>query len=167
MGRIGLAAAILIAGTTGGFADPLDHFLDGMLNGCQMSGEFDHFKTSLAERAMGTGKTYIPAEIRDAVGRASVREESEYYEVNVPLSGTWHGLPVRAIGFSFGKENGIHAWGVEFAASAAEVKRVFGPTLARSRKIFMSGDDADMLSPDAIDIINRGGVVSYICDMST
>ena len=110
MRSVGFAVLLFIFSAISAEAQPLDGFLSGMLRGCQMPPEFDDFMKSLAERASGRGKTRIPPQIHAAIGRATIHDRREHYEVAIPFTGTWRNLPVRQMTFFLGKDNGIYGW---------------------------------------------------------
>ncbi|PLX35853.1 MAG: hypothetical protein C0606_17305 [Hyphomicrobiales bacterium] len=167
MRTIWFAALFLAAGATAATAQSLDGFLGGMLNGCQMSSEFEDFTQSLADEAAGSGMIRVPPRVKDAIGGADIQDREDHYLISVPVTATWKGLPLSGITYFLGKENGIYGWQVLFAATAEQVDATFGADEKRSRAILLKNDPMGAFSPDSVKIGKTSdGVPYFLCDLS-
>lgn len=69
------------------------------------------------------GKLKVPAAYRDQVGNPSMHRDKEVYEAHIPLSGTWHGLPVRELTVYARPESEGGFW-ITFDADQSDVLKV-------------------------------------------
>ncbi|MBV5264512.1 hypothetical protein [Pinisolibacter aquiterrae] len=143
-----------------------DGFLEGMDDGCRQSPAFQAFEQSLVARhtppiRRGT-KIAAPADLAAAIGPAAAVDKGEWVEVSVPLDGTWRGVAVKRFVFSLGKENGIHAWAVEFAAPAEAVTATFAERVKRSNAA-MAVEYAEIEASTGLDLDGRAALY---CDLS-
>lgn len=69
------------------------------------------------------GKLEVPAAYRDQVGKPSLHRDKEVYEAHIPLSGTWHGLPVRELTVYARPESEGGFW-ITFDAPSSQVLKV-------------------------------------------
>ncbi|MGU3536793.1 hypothetical protein [Methylobacterium sp. A54F] len=154
----------------------LDPLLGKLLSDCDGSKSFDQFRRSIAARHGhdASGKRLDPnapimasAEIKSAMGPITSVNKGEYTEVNVPLSGTLRSLPVSAVDFVFGNENGINMASVRFATSRSEVVKVIGRDVARAKRLLRQRVRAGETGADqsaTIDI--KDGQGRLVCDTS-
>lgn len=163
-GLFGLVAAGTSPAAMAGAS--FDAFLEGVDDGCRASPAFVTFEQGLVARftppKRGDAAIPTPAELAAAIGGATAVDKGEWVEVSVPVEGTWRGLALRRLVFSLGKENGIHAWAVQFAAPASEVTATFAERVAAS-KARMAKDYAEIEATTDLDFADR--TVLY-CDLS-
>lgn len=76
----------------------------------------------------------IPPEIAAGFGRVRQIKKEGYTEVRVPVTATWGDLPLAAIEFNFGIENGISLYSIRFAARREAVVGAFGGRVAAAAK---------------------------------
>ncbi|MER2605707.1 MAG: hypothetical protein ABTQ29_07760 [Siculibacillus sp.] len=113
-----------------------DGFLAGLDAACDQTAEFKAWQTSLVgahnpgpDQPRGT--VVRPAGVGAGLGTSSGVDMGEYVEVKVPATGTFRGLALSAIVFSFGKENGIYGYAVEFAEPRATVEKALAAAVER------------------------------------
>lgn len=163
----GLFAAVLVVASPPARAGAvLDGFLEGMDEGCRQSPAFQAFEQSLVARhtpPIRRGTAIVaPPDLAAAIGPATAVDKGEWVEVSVPLDGTWRGVAVKRFVFSLGKENGIHAWAVEFAAPAEAVTATFAERVKRSNAA-MAVEYAEIEASTGLDLDGRAALY---CDVS-
>ncbi|RVU19475.1 hypothetical protein [Methylobacterium oryzihabitans] len=175
----GVALACLAGTTTSLRAENtivLDTFFSGILPRCQGSKSFEQFRTSLADRYGhdANGKRLksntpvtAPTEIKPALGSISAKNKGEYTLVLVPLSGTFRSLPVSAVEFVFGNENGYDMTIVRFSASRSKVAQVLDQDIARAKRLLKRRFQAGETGADqSVTLDVEGGQTRLICDTS-
>ena len=135
--KTAIATLAVAASTTILSAASLEQFL-GTFEACKASETFQdyadrlgsHFANPCCEpgaAAADPGVTITPpAEIATAAGKPVSTNHGEYTEVSLPITGTYGGIPVGLLAFSFGNENGIFAARLQFDAPRAIVQDRFG-----------------------------------------
>ncbi len=161
-------------------AGNLDRFLAPMRNCTPMDGStpFGRLARSLAEKyrnpfsprprpsAIDTSvRIAIPAGLSAAFGKEEVVNHGEYTAVSLPLFGSFGGLAVKALQFSFGNENGISVTSLVFAAQRTEVEHVFGAAVARGAAAGSRAGEAGQARYSAA--IPEVEPARIICDWST
>jgi len=143
-----------------------DDFLTGLDAGCTRSPLFQAWQDGLVARHVpANGIEAKPVDlgaVAAAIGPSRGVDKGEYVEVTVPLSGTFGGVPVRRLVFSFGKENGIYGYALEFAAPRKDVERVFRQKVRRSAASIPK-DEEGMGGTTDLDFDGR---VALWCDFS-
>lgn len=164
-----LVAFALLAGavTPASAQVAFDDFLAGLDAGCTRTPVFQAWQDGLVAR-------HVPSndqEARPAVDLGAVAagigtsrgvDKGEYVEVTVPLTGTFGGVPVRRLRFSFGKENGIYGYALEFAASRRVVEQAFREKVRKS-EASIPKDEEGMGGSTGLDFDGR---VALWCDFS-
>ena len=145
----------------------LDSLLAGLDDGCARTALFQAWQDDLVARhlpdnGVAPGHADVGA-FAGAIGRERVVDRGEWLEVKVPLQGTWRGVPVSALVFSFGRQNGIYAHAVEFAAEASTVREVFQARVERSAARLAAEGDGDFAVSTGLDLEGR---VALWCDFS-
>lgn len=147
MAVLALAGTAFFMSAAPGRAVELDNFLTG-LDECAFPAKnspFAVFAISLVERFAnrpGNPRGYsadraniaivVPPELEGAFGAPSTHNYGEYTQVVVPVQdGTFGGLPLSSMQFSFGNRNGIKALLITFAASHFDVAMAFGDSIER------------------------------------
>lgn len=143
-----------------------DGFLAGIDDGCHPSQAFQVFEKSLIERwtppMRRDTRIAPPADLAASIGPASAADKGEWVEVTVSLDGSWRGVAVKRLLFSLGKENGIHAWAVEFAAPTDTVMAVFAERVRKSQAR-MAKENTETEASTGFDFEGR---VALFCDYS-
>jgi hypothetical protein len=128
----GLASAALAWGIAA--AEPMP-VLDGLLafkspRYCTASLALERLmKSALVLKTRGEhysftlGQLQVPPAFREQVGKPTMRRDKEVYEAHIPLTGTWHGLPVRELAVYARPESEGGFW-ITFDAPTSEVLRV-------------------------------------------
>ena len=172
-----IAALLAAAPATSAVASDVrfDRFLSGFER-CAPTGEFEAFARSLAERhrnpccSPGPANVdasvtiVVPPEVAAGVGAATSKNEGEYTEVTVPLTGTYGGVPLASFLFVFGNENGIGAASLGFAAPRAEIERRFGADVAAAAD---AGQSESEMGAGYTAVIGDGEPGAIVCDWST
>jgi hypothetical protein len=100
----------------------------------------DVFNTGLDNR-----KVVLPPAYRPAAGRLRVQDKGDHLATRVELTGTYHGLPVKAFERFSGKENGIAAYVLVLAVpkrtAEQQLNRVrYRPDAESGNSVVISGD---------------------------
>lgn len=144
----------------------LDDFLAGLDAGCTRTDAFQAWQDGLVATHVPqngvTARSVDLGPVAAAIGPARAVDKDEWVEVSVPLSGTFRGVAVRRLVFSFGKENGIYAYALEFAAPEAEVRAAFEARVKASAAMLPKGDDGMVTTTD----LDFGGRAALFCDFS-
>ena len=154
----------------------LDPLLGGLLPTCYGSKLFDQFRRSVAarhgydadgKRLNPSAPIAIPAALAPALGSITARNKGEYTEVIVPVSGSFRSLPVTAVEFAFGNENGINVSTIRFAASKSEVNRILGNDIrAASRLIKQRVRSGETGADQSVTLEEKDGQTRLFCDTS-
>lgn len=143
-----------------------DGFFSGIDDGCHPSKAFQSFEKGLVARftppIRRDAPISPPSELAGSIGAPSAVDKGEWVEVAVGLTGTWRGLAVKRLVFSLGKENGIHAWAVEFAVPAEAVTATFGERVDASNAR-MAKENTETEASTGFDFEGR---VALFCDYS-
>jgi hypothetical protein len=143
----------------------LDDFLGGMDAACTMTPAFDDFWKSL-NRKFGvdgdaTAALVVPPGIATATGAASAARKEDHVWVQVPMTGQFRTLKVKAINFALGIDNGIFVYEVVFEEPAGKVHKALDRAVAvGNRKLQKSESEGSTGIRD-----DRSGVSLY-CDLS-
>lgn len=155
-----------------------DRFLQGLTR-CEKTPAYERFwraagdrfgNQSGAKKAVVKANVRVPAppEIESAIhiSRATSRIEGdgEHTIVEIPVTGTWLGVPLKSLEFAFGNENGVSVLSVRFDASRATVQRAFGEAIRRGQAL-LKRQTASGLDTDRSVGIADGPVL--FCDQST
>ncbi|GJD52898.1 hypothetical protein OPKNFCMD_5665 [Methylobacterium crusticola] len=109
----------------------------------------------------------VPRDFRPAIGAITADNKGDYTEVKVPLSGRFRSLPVNAVEFAFGNENGIDVTILRFGASRSEVAKVLGRDIARASRIIRQRVRAGETGADqSVTLDEQGGQARLVCDTS-
>ncbi|WP_157080596.1 hypothetical protein [Methylobacterium variabile] len=154
----------------------LDPLLNGLLPTCYGSKSFDQFRRSVAARHGydSTGKRVnpnapiaVPATIAPALGSITAKNKGDYTEVIVPVSGKFRSLPVAAIEFAFGNENGINVTTIRFAESKSEVNKVLGKDIRTASRLIKQRVQAGETGADqSVTLEEKDGQTRLFCDTS-
>lgn len=144
-----------------------DAFLAGIDLACDQTDAFKAWQTSLVaahnpEPGQPRGTVTRPADVGAGMGTSSGVDKGDYVEVKVPLTGTFRGLALSAIVFSFGKENGIYDYALEFALPQATIEKALGFAVKRG-KAKMAIDYAETGATTGFDFKGRAALY---CDFS-
>ncbi|MGO3930553.1 hypothetical protein NP284_19845 [Rhodopseudomonas pseudopalustris] len=130
-------------------AQPTPAAFDGFLAGlteCQFSPDFQKFRSGVIERfanpafskqpiANKSAVVPLPAALSGTIDIEGARlrsdDDGESTTVDIPVTGTYGGLPLKNLLFVLGNENGIAIAGAEFAAPRDQVVKTFGPAIKR------------------------------------
>lgn len=152
----------LAAQTTGAY----DGFFAGLDDGCRKGAAFEAWEKGLIARFVPEAETAPatppPPEVAATTGEPTAVDKGEWVEVAAPAFGTWRGLRLDRIVFSFGKQNGIYGFAIEFREPAAAVATVFGAAVKRG-KARMAKEYAETGASTGIDTDGR---VALFCDFS-
>lgn len=175
IGKVGCVRALAFGGLLVGslvaaapaMAQPvLDKLFEGMDEGCRRSQPFQSWQDSLVTIHVpvngGTAPPFVPAELVGIADKARAVDKPEWVEVTAPLAGTFRGLAVKQMVFSFGKENGIYAYALEFAVPRKDVEAALGKRVAKSAKI-MKAEAGEFEATTGLDFKGR---VALWCDFS-
>lgn len=149
-----------------------DGFLTG-LESCKPGARFDAYFRSLAEKygndagttraiVRGAVRLAVPADVAAGLGGPASVNRKSYTDVTVPAAGTYKGLGVTGLIFSFGNQNGISVAAVTFSAPLAEVRKVFGAAAARANAAGKKEEYAQYAVS-----FGKGPGGRIICDRST
>lgn len=179
MAVLALAGAAFFISAAPGRAVELDNFLTG-LDECafpKKGSPFAVFAISMLERygnRPGNSRGYsadrtdvmltVPPDLESAFGPPSTHNYGEYTQVVVPVDGTFGGLPVSNMQFTFGNRNGIKALLITFAASHSDVAVVFGDSIERGDE---AGQDAGFRGDGYSAEIPPGEPGRISCDWSS
>lgn len=165
-----VAAVAAIASTCEAAAQTADF---GQLIGrfdkrCELSDGLDVLMNSVAtydekRNHWVAAEPSLPNAVAGAVGNPAVKVETEYSEITLPVSGTWRGLPLVGFEFTRGHENGIGSFGLVFAASVADLRRVLGRDWTEKGVVVEPRNGA----PYTYGLTREGGRVTAYCDVST
>ena len=154
----------------------LDPLLDGILPTCHGSKAFDRFRRSVASRHGydASGKRINPnaviaisAPLAPAMGSITATNKGLYTQVIVPLNGNFRSLPMHAIEFAFGNENGINITTIQFSTSKSDVYKIFGRDIRAASRIINQRVQAGETGADqSITFDENGGRARIICDIS-
>lgn len=145
--------AVLLAAPAGNAAPAGSVNLDGFLSTFRQcayapnESPFGRYTTSLVEKygndfsekpgpaqaRAGVRLTLPPAEAA-AFGEPSTVNHGDHTALTVPVTGTFGGLPVTRIEFSFGNENGINAATLVFDVPRTAVAKAFGASVAKGNR---------------------------------
>ncbi|NLH83002.1 MAG: hypothetical protein GX458_19475 [Phyllobacteriaceae bacterium] len=162
------AFALLAGATTPAAAQvAFDGFLAGLDAGCTRTPVFQAWQDGLVARHVPANDRETPppvdlGAVAAGIGEARGVDKGEYVEVTVPLAGTFGGVPVRRLVFSFGKENGIYGYALEFAATRPVVEKAFRAKVRRSAAAIPK-DEEGMGGSTGLDFDRR---VALWCDFS-
>lgn len=173
-------AAFLIACSGAARAEQgvkLDDFVGGLVPNCEYSSAFERFRRSVAarygrnmdgKRTKSNAALVVPAEIKSVMGSIASRNKGEWTEVVIPVTGTIRSLPVSALEFAFGNQNGISVTSLHFVWPKAEVQKILARDVARGTDFIkhkiQNGELADGASVTLNEIEGRARLV---CDVST
>ena len=143
-----------------------DTLFAGLDAGCTRNPVFQAWQDGLVARHVpANGMEATPVDlgaVATGIGKSRGVDKGEYVEVTVPLTGTFGGVPVRRLVFSFGKENGIYGYALEFAATREIVERAFAEKVRRS-EASIPKDEEGMGGSTGLDFDGR---VALWCDFS-
>ncbi|WP_455959878.1 hypothetical protein [Methylorubrum aminovorans] len=175
-----MIAAFLIACSGAARAEQgvkLDDFVGGLVPNCEYSSVFERFRRSVAarygrnmdgKRTKSNAVLVVPAEIKSVMGSIASRNKVEWTEVVIPVTGTIRSLPVSAIEFAFGNQNGISVTSIHFVWSKADVQKILGPEIARgSEFIKYQAQNAELADGASIALNEIQGRARLVCDVST
>ncbi|ADZ70210.1 hypothetical protein [Polymorphum gilvum] len=146
-------------------ADTLDALLAGFDQGCDYSAGLLAALEELGAAADAGRQPVLPLAAPDLYGPMRVIPSGEYDDIVVPLTATWKDVPVSALRFIRGRENGIFLVLVRFAPPHEAARRVFAP-LAEGSAARMAEDPENLT--EATTFLNEiDGELSYVCDLST
>lgn len=174
-----MMAAFLIACSGAARAEQgvkLDDFVGGLVPNCEYSSTFERFRRSVAarygrnmdgKRTKSNAALAVPAEIKSVMGSIASRNKGEWTEVVVPVTGTIRSLPVRALEFAFGNQNGISVTSLHFEWPKAEVQKILARDIAHGsdsiKHKIQSGELADGAS---VTLKETEGRARLVCDVS-
>jgi hypothetical protein len=140
-------------------APNFDGFLAGITE-CRFTTDYDHFKNGVVDRFANehgvktplvnkSATVPVPAALVGAINveGAQVRSEDggESTSVDIPVQGSFNGLPLKNLQFVLGNENGIAVAGVEFAAPRDAVVKTFSQAIKRgSTRLKKNADGIEM-----------------------
>ena len=120
-------------------------------DGCARSPEFESFEKQFVfyddkQLRMKFGKVDLSSHYETATGAPTSSDMGEYTNYTLPVTaGTYYGIPVKAIQFYIGNENGIGGMQLLFNASEKDVKKA----LKKKKVSFKKKDDMQaMVSGD-------------------
>lgn len=124
----------------------LDPLLAGLDEGCTRTPLFQAWQDDLIARHLPrNGVQPGHADVTPyaaAIGVETAVDKGDWKEVAVPLKATYRGVATKRLVFSFGKENGIYGYALEFDAPAETVRATFAGRVKRSAaKLKAEGDD--------------------------
>lgn len=140
MTRSTLLALAIVAGAVvpAPAAVILDDFLGGIDAACAIKPDFESFWKSLNRKynadGDATASVAVPRAIANAMGSVSAASKEDHVRVEVPLTGTYRHLKVKALNFAFGISNGIFAYAVVFDEPSDKVHKAFDRAVAAGNK---------------------------------
>ena len=140
--------------------DPFELFVRSLVE--RYHNDFSADPQPAADRS--TVKLEIPADLAGSIGPVTARNEGDHTFLSIPLKGSFQGLPVKALEFAFGNENGINTAVLIFAGSRADVMKTFGASIARGNA---KGEAAGADGAGYAAIIPEEEPGRIICDWST
>lgn len=155
----------------------LDDFVGGLVPNCEYSSAFERFRRSVAarygrnmdgKRTKSNSALVVPLEIKSVMGSVASRNKGEWTEVVIPVTGTIRSLPVSAIEFALGNQNGISVTSIHFAWPKADVQKILGPEIARGSELIKHQTRNEELTDGASIALNEiRGRARLVCDVST
>jgi hypothetical protein len=128
------AAAVVPASAT----VSLDRFLSGIDLACATKPDFETFWRSLNRKYNADGdaaaSVVLPPTIANAMGTVSAVRKEDHVRVEVPLTGTYRNLKVKALNFAFGTGNGIFGYSVVFDEPADKVHKALDRAVVAGNK---------------------------------
>lgn len=173
--KTAFATFTLVASTAVLSAASLEQFL-GAFEACKASETFQdyadrlgsHFANPCCEPGAAAADPRVtitpPAEIAAVAGKPTSTNYGEYTEVTLPITGTYEGIPVSLLVFSFGNENGIFAARLQFDAPRAIVFDRFGAAVRSADAAGSAAWETDGYGYSAR--IPDGEAGAIICDWS-
>ncbi len=140
--------------------DPFELFVRSLVE--RYRNDFTPDAQPAADRA--NVKLEIPADLANVIGPVTTRNEGDHTFLSIPLKGSFEGLPLKALEFAFGNENGINTAVLVFAGSRADVVKTFGASIARGNA---KGEAASADGAGYGAIIPEEEPGRIICDWST
>lgn len=143
-----------------GETDPFELFVRSLVE--RYRNDFSQDPQPAADRS--NVKLEIPADLAGSIGPVTARNEGDHTLLSMPLKGSFEGLPVKALEFVFGNENGINTAVLVFNGSRADVVKTFGASIARGNA---KGEAASADGAGYGAIIPEDEPGRIICDWST
>ncbi|MDO9415605.1 hypothetical protein [Pararhizobium sp.] len=146
-------------------AATLDTLLKGFDDGCDYTVALDTLLRSSYDFARGQGSLKIPPAYALLFHAPVVETEGNYLHTVIPVSGTWRGVPVKALDiYITHDESGFVVHSVIFEESATEqAKKTFAARAKRSNEKLNAGDGAEMNTEFGV----FKGKPTLMCDLST
>ncbi len=165
--RIAFALVFLSIAAPAASEVPLDPLLAGIDDGCTRTPLFQAWQDDLVarhlpENGIEPGRADM-APFAEAIGAETVVDKGDWKEVAVPLRGVWRGVAVKQLVFSFGKENGIYGYVLEFDAAPDAVRAAFASRVKRSAAKMKAAGDGDFAATTGLDFKGR---TTLWCDFS-
>jgi hypothetical protein len=157
-------------------APAFDGFLAGITE-CRFTKDYVEFRSGVVDRfanehgaktplVNNSATVPVPAALAGAIDieGARVRSEDggESTSVDIPVQGSFSGLPLKSLLFALGNENGIAVVGVEFAAPRDEVVKTFSKAIKRGSALLKKKAD-DFVSSVGF---GKPPAASIYCDQS-